>query len=147
MKKKIEETLQSIKTKNREIGQHLGASSKKTDVEKMMYESRKKTLEKYRDNLNKAKAGSELLGEGLKRKKKKLVKPKRGRGRPQGDHVITYENPNQLVKQLEEHLIALHAGNNGVYNTAVTILDELLMIKAITKEVYDVIYKNNFDII
>ena len=147
MKKKIEETLQSIKTKNGAIGQHLGASSKKTDVEKMMYESRKKTLEKYRDNLNKAKAGSELLGEGLKRKKKKLVKPKRGRGRPQGDHVITYENPNQLVKQLEEHLIALHAGNNGVYNTAVTILDELLMIKAITKEGYDEIWKNHFSII
>jgi hypothetical protein len=144
--KKIKLILDSIATENRKIGQFLGAGSKKTEVEKTMYESQKKTLEKYRDILIKTKAGSELIGEGYKKKKKtKLVTVKRGRGRPKSAQVVHYENPDQLVKQLEENLTALHAGNNGVYNTAVSILDELLEIRAISKETYDKIYQNNFE--
>ena len=75
------------------------------------------------------------------------MKLKRGRGRPKGDQVIIYENPSHLTRQLYENLAALRAGNNGVYNTAVTILDELLRIKAISKEDYDAIYKANFEIV
>ena len=135
--------LQRIATENRKIGQHLGdgKAGKKAEVpKKEVYESQKKTLAKYRDILKKVKAGSELLGEGLKKKKKKLVRIKRGRGRPKGDPVVYYENSDQLVKQLYENLAALRSGNNGVYNTAVGILDELLKIKAITKKEYDEIY-------
>ena len=80
-------------------------------------------------------------------KKKKLVKLKRGRGRPKGDQVTYYENPLQLFHQLNENITALRAGNNGVHNIAVSILDELLRIKAITKEEYDKIYKNHFEIV
>src|SRR5579872_6715786 len=112
-----------------------------------MYKSQKKTLEKYKELLITTAKGSDLIGEGLKRKKeKKLVKPKRGRGRPKTNpDIIIYENPNQLVRQLQEDLAALHAGNNGVYNIAVSILDELLRISAINKKDYTEIYKNNFN--
>ena len=139
----IQTTLEEIKTINRRLGQFMGSKSKKTPADKAICESQQKTLEKYKSILTKAKAGSELLGEGLK-KKKKLVKVKRGRGRPKGDQVVFYQNPNQLVQLLHENLTALKAGNNGVYNTAVGILDELLKIRVITKEAYDDIYKNNF---
>ena len=198
--------MQEIKTINRRLGQYLGVNSKKSDAEKEVYKSQKITLEKYKNILTKAKAGSELLGEGLKKKKKrvkvdqvvfyqnpdqllqllheniealkagnngvyntivgildellkigKITKEaydvyknvKRGRGRPKGDQVqvVPYKNPTQLVQLLRENLTALKAGNNGVYNTVVGILDELLKIRVITKEAYDDIYKNNFSII
>jgi hypothetical protein len=113
----------------------------------LQYNSQKKTLEKYKSILTKARVGSELLGKGLKKKTKKLVKVKRGRGRPKGDQVVYYQNPVQLAQLLLENLAAVRAGNNGVYNTTVSILDELLNIRVITKEEYDDIYKNNFHVI
>ena len=78
---------------------------------------------------------------------KKIIKLKRGRGRPKKDQVIIYENSHQLINQLHENITAMHAGNSGVYNTAVSILDELLNIKAISKKDYDKIYQNNFEIL
>ena len=141
----IEETLLEIQTKNRKLGQFLRVDSTKTERERIIYESQKDTLKKYKGILQSTKEGSKRLGEGLK--KKKLVKLKRGRGRPMGDQVTYYENSNQLFRKLDEYITALHAGNNGVYNTAVSILDELLQIKAISKENYDIIYKNYFEIV
>ena len=44
----IQMTLGKIKTENKSIGQHLGMGSTKTEKEKKMYESRKKTLETYK---------------------------------------------------------------------------------------------------
>jgi len=143
----IEETLKKIATENRKLGQFLGVGSKKSVAEKTMYESQKKTLETYRDILISTEKGSKLIGEGLKKRKKKLVKRKRGRGRPKGDNPIIYENPDQLVRQLDENVTALHAGNDGVYNTAVGILDELLRIRKISKNDYDDIYKNSFEVV
>ena len=46
--KTIEETLESIKTENRSIGQKLGKLGKVDGKEKEVYESRKKTLVTYR---------------------------------------------------------------------------------------------------
>ena len=140
---KIDQTLKKIATENRQLGQYLRVDSKKSTTERRMYESRKKTLETYKDILISVSKGSKLIGEGLKRKK--LVKLKRGRGRPKGDQVIIYENPSHLTRQLYENIAALRAGNNGVYNTAVTILDELLRIKAISKEDYDAIHKASLE--
>ena len=141
----IEQTLVDIAQKNRKLGQFLRVDSTKTERERIIYESQKDTLKKYKDILKSTKEGSKLLGEGLR--KKKLVKLKRGRGRPMWDQVTYYENPRQLFRKLDEYITALHAGNNGVYNTAVSILDELLQIKAISKENYDIIYKNYFEIV
>ena len=65
----IPHILERITTQNIKIGQHLGdgKTGKKTDAaEKIVNESRKKTLAKYRDILKKAKVDSELFGEGLK---------------------------------------------------------------------------------
>lgn len=139
--------LERIKILNRQYGQHTGKRSKKDKREKAIYISRMETLKMYRMSLDEQmKALKYRTGEGLK--KKKTVRLKRGRGRPKTkDQVIIYENPHQLVKQLRENLTALDAGNNGVYNTAVSILDELLRIRAISKQDYDDIYKNNFEAI
>ena len=145
----IEITLQEIQTHNRRIGQFLGGKSKKTPAEKNRYELQQKTLEKYKSILTKTKAGSELLGEGLQKKKRgKLVRPKRGRGRPKGDQTIVYYNDaDDLVHKLKKYIEARIAGNTGVNNTIVDILDELLDIKAISKQYYDDIFKNNFQVI
>ena len=74
-----------------------------------------------------------------------LVKPKRKRGRPKTKpDTLLYNNTDQLVQMLQEHIAAKEAGNTGVDNYIVSILDELLRIKAISKDSYDKLYKNIF---
>lgn len=139
--------LEEIKTLNRQCGQHTGKASKKDETEKEMYKSRRETLELYKMSLEAHRDALKFkAGEGLKRKKKKLVKPKRGRGRPKTNHSPVYNTPEDLIQKLTEFMSAYNAGNSGVYNTIVEILDELLNKKIICKQEYDNIYNNNLKI-
>ena len=57
-----------------------------------------------------------------------------------------YNTPEDLIQKLTEFMSAYNAGNSGVYNTIVEILDELLNKKIICKQEYDNIYDNNLKI-
>ena len=138
----IDATLKQIETNNRKIGQYLRADSKRSEVEKKVYESQKDTLVKYRQRLILLK-DSEIIkiGQGLKAKK---IKQKQKRGRPKSSKNIIYKDGDDLAQKLGEYVAAYEAGNNGVEETIQDILDELLNIKAISKSEYDQIYKNLF---
>ena len=140
----IENALKKINKTNRSLGQYLGTNSKKTEKEKEVYLSQKQTLQIYE---KKIKALAESMqfevkeGEGLK--KKKLVKLKRGKGRPKKyPDVIYYKKPDQLIEKLSEYCAGKQAGNTGLDSYINSILDELLEIKAISRDDYDKIYEN-----
>jgi len=144
-----EETLNIIKTENRKIGQHLGILSKKDEKEKAVYESQKQTLKIYTKKIKNLEGStkefiiSEKTGEGLR--KRKIVKQKRGRGRPRKyPDTVYYSNPYEICVKLNENIDAKRAGNTGLDNIINSILDELLNIKYIDKNVYDNLYKNIF---
>ena len=132
------ETFKKIKSKNSEIGQYLGTSSKRSEKEKEIYRSQKETLKLYKEKIRGLIEAKQFIiksGEGLRHR---LVKPKRGRGRPRMyPDVIVYNNPNELVIKLHDFAAARKAGNTGVDNYINSILDELLRIKAIDKDLYD----------
>ena len=82
-------------------------------------------------------------GEGLR--KRKLYKLKRGRGCPKKyPDTKFYNSPDELVQELNKLVIAKEAGNTGIDNVIVSLLDELLHIKAITKNEYDKLYSSCF---
>ena len=150
-KEKIfEEALKSAKSQRYSIGAKLGKSGKQqlAEKERQVYESQKATLEKYKNLIKLAQIATEHFqvskksGTGIP-----LCKPKRNRGRPRIRHnPIVYNNPDDLLQKLHEHLVAKEAGNTGLDNEIVSMLDELLRIKAINKDVYDNIYRNYFKI-
>ena len=135
--------MKKINKTNRSLGQYLETTSKKTEKEKEVYQSQKQPLQIYE---KKIKALAESMqfevkeGEGVK---KKLVKLKRGKGRPKKNpDVIYYKKPDQLIEKLSEYCAGKQAGNTGLDNYINSILDELLEIKAISKEDYVKIYEN-----
>ena len=69
-----------------------------------------------------------------------------GSGVNQNHRVIYYNNPEKLIKKLEVICGSLKAGNtsNEVKNQGISILDELLKLKRITKRIYEKIYNNHF---
>ena len=69
-----------------------------------------------------------------------------GSGLNQNYKVIYYNNPEKLIKKLEVICGTLKAGNtsNEVKNQGISILDELLKLKRITKRIYEKIYNNHF---
>jgi len=139
------ETFKKIKSKMAEIGQYLGASSKKSEKEKEIYQSQRKTLILYKAKIKGLEGAKQFIkksGEGLRRR---VVKPKSGRGRPRiHPDVIVYNNPNDLVAKLYDFVTARRAGNTGVDNYINEILDELLRIKAIDKDCYDEFFRKIF---
>ena len=131
-------------TEMRSLAQFTGKRSKRTDIEKEMYESKKNTVTKYKQRLKgiiDAEKLPRVTGKGLK---KKFVRQKRKRGRPKSSKSIVYKDGDDLTEKLGEYVAAYKAGNNGVEETIQDILDELLNIKAINKNEYDQIYKNLF---
>jgi hypothetical protein len=126
--KQIAETLDRIKTENRSIGQKLGRSSDVKDNEKQIYASRKKTLDVYRQKIQGLEGAKQFIGKGLKTKK----------------DVIFYPSVNDLCLRLAELHAAKQAGNNGLDNIINSILDELLRVQALSREEYDILYKNIF---
>ena len=140
----IEQTLEKIKSINRSLGQYLGGTSKKPEIEKEIYKSRKETLQIYE---KKIKALAQTMEFDVKKGEgRKLIKLKRGRGRPKTyPDVIHYKSPNELVQKLDEYVAGKKAGNTGLDNYINSILDELVETKAINKSYYDKIYQNVFD--
>ena len=134
--KSIEKTLEKIKKENRSIGAYLGKSSKKSDREKEIYESRKKTLKIYQPKIEAMqKATKELLG----------APERSGEGVKNTHDIIVYSSADDLCVKLSELHAAKQAGNTGLDNTIISILDELLRIKVISKDGYDNLYKSIFD--
>ena len=123
----IVETLDSIKTHNRTIGQKLekGAASKKiTAREKSQLESQRATLKIYNDILENTEAG-----------KKPLVSYKSDK---------TGSGIHRVLYCLSSKLTLLHAAKQGLNNNINSVLDELLRINAIDKNEYNDLYKAIF---
>lgn len=148
--KTFQDALKAVKSKRHSIGAQLGKVGKQplSEKERQVFESRKATLEKYKDLIKYAQIATERFqvnkksGTGFA-----VCKPKRNRGRPRTrPDPIVYNNPDDLVQKLHEHLVAKEAGNTGLDNAIVSMLDELLRIKAINKDFYDNIYINYFKI-
>jgi hypothetical protein len=144
----IDIALKKITAMNRSLGQHLGANSKKTEQEKEMYQSRKETLQLYEKKINALDKSRQFeVKEGKGVKQKKLVKLKRGRGRPRKNpDVILYKRSDELIEKLHEYCAGKEAGNTGLDNYIVSILDELLETKTISKDEYNKIFSNIFNV-
>ena len=147
--KVIEETLEKIKIENRSIGQKLGkgpAGQKVDAKEKAVYHSQRQTLEKYKQIINSLEGAKQFVSTPKKAGKGLEVRGRTGgkaRGNPQTD-VIYYHNMEDLCHRLSQLHAAKQAGNNGLDNSINSILDELLRIKAINKDEYDILHKNLF---
>ena len=75
----------------------------------------------------------------------KLCKQKRGRGRPRKyPETIVYNSANDLCQKLDELVAAKRAGNTGLDNSINSVLDELLNIGAVNKDIYNSLFKNIF---
>ena len=119
--KKIEETLNKIKTENRSIGQKLGKSYDATEKEKVIYRSWKETLGTYKQKIQGLEGAKQFVGEGV--------------------DVIFYPSVEDLCMRLAEFDAAKQAGNTGLDNRIISVLDELLRTQAISKDFYDELYK------
>ena len=69
-----------------------------------------------------------------------------GSGLDQNYKVIYYNNPEKLIEKLDVICGSINAGNssNEVRNQGITMLDELLKLKRITKRIHEKIYNNYF---
>ena len=79
-------------TQIRRLAQFTGKRSKRSDIEKEMYESKKNTVTKYKQRLKGIMDAEKLprvSGTGLK---KKFVRQKRKRGRPKSSKSIVYKD-------------------------------------------------------
>jgi hypothetical protein len=126
--KKIEEVLEKIKTTNRAIGQYLGKNSSATKPQKESYQSQLETLKIYKKKISGLEGAQQFVGKGLKKKKT--------------TEVILYKNTEDLCSKLEQLNAAKQAGNTGLDNNIISILDELLRVRAISKIEYDELYKS-----
>ena len=144
----IEQTLDKITSKTKSIGQKLreDRGTKPTEKDKEIYQSQKETLKIYKASILALQGAEKFIkksGEGLR--KHKLIKQKRGRGRPKKHpDTIFYNNGDDLCTKLNELVTAKKAGNTGLDNTIISALDELLNNKWVTKDEYDKLYKNIF---
>ena len=119
--KQIERTIAKIKTENRRIGQKLGKGSDASSEEKDLYKSYKRTLENYREKIQGLEGAKQFVGKGI--------------------DVIYYPNVEDLFSKLTELEAAKNAGNTGLDNRIVAILDEMLRTGAVTKNDYDSLYE------
>ena len=119
--KQIEETLNKIKSENRSIGQKLGKASDISAQEKEIYRSWKETLGNYKQKIQGLEGAKQFVGQGV--------------------DVIFYPNVEDLCMRLAEFDAAKQAGNTGLDNRIISVLDELLRTQAISKDVYDELYK------
>ena len=126
--KTIEEVLEKIKTTNRAFGQYLGKNSTATKPQKESYQSQLETLKIYKKKILGLEGAQQFVGKGLKKKKT--------------TEVILYKSIDDLCTKLEQLNAAKQAGNTGLDNNIISILDELLQVRAISKNQYDELYKN-----
>jgi hypothetical protein len=126
-----DDTLEKIKMNNRQIGQYLSKTSKLPAHEKEVHESRKKTLNIYKEKIEDLEGASKFVS----------TPKKKGSGLTD---VIYYPSFDDLCRRLSELLIVKKAGNNGVNNDINAILDELLEKGAIDKTKYNGLYHKIF---
>jgi hypothetical protein len=126
--KKIGETLDKIKTENRSLGQKLGKGSEASEKEKVIYKSWKQTLDSYKQIIHGLAGAKQFVGKG-------------------SEDVILYSNVDDLCSRLAQLYAAKLAGNTGLDNKINSVLDELLRVRAVSKNEYDNLYKNIFPII
>ncbi len=146
LEENYEVLLDKIKELNRQHGQYLGTGKAaiKDERERKILQSRKVTLQKYKETLeDQMKNRKYKTGQGLR--KRALCKPKRNRGRPRiYPDTIVYNSANDLCHKLNELVAAKGAGNTGLDNTINAVLDELLNISAIDKDTYNSLFTNIF---
>ena len=103
-------------------------------------------MKRYKDSILGLEGSEKFLkksGEGMR--KPKPFKQKRGRGRPKiYSDAILYNNSRDLYNKLSEYLAAKKAGNTGLDNIIISLLDELLEKNWISKDNYDILYKSIF---
>jgi hypothetical protein len=162
--KQIEKTIAKIKTENRRIGQKLGKGSDATTEEKKVFESWKKTLENYRQKIQGLESAKQFVGRGAALPPAHLMQagnevalgaplslrsPLEVRPRvPEVSHtqqsmpdVIFYASVEDLCSTLTQLDAAKQAGNTGLDNRIISVLDELLRTGAVSKNEYDSLYK------
>src|SRR6476619_811552 len=139
-------TLENIISKKRSLSQLTGKTGeKRSEAEKQMFQSQKDTLEIYERKIKKLLGVSEFIVHTGKGRERKLCKQKRGRGRPRKyPETILYNSSNDLCQKLDELVAAKRAGNTGLENSINSILDELLKIGEIDKDIYNDLFKHIF---
>src|SRR4030088_3417593 len=99
------DTMNKVNNESKKLGQLLRKDRTKDKKERALYESQKNTLNKYRKKIKGLIETEQFIktGKGLSPKIRKLVKPKRGRGRPRIYlDVILYNSPYELCAKLSE---------------------------------------------
>jgi hypothetical protein len=140
--KQIEKTIAKIKTENRRIGQKLGKGSDATTEEKEVFKSWKKTLESYRQKIQGLEGAKQFVGRGAALAE---LPPEALLGAQLSvPDVIFYASVEDLCSILTKLDAAKQAGNTGLDNRIISVLDELLRTGSVTKNDYDSLYKNIF---
>src|SRR6478609_5699781 len=139
-------TLENIISKKKSLSQLTGKTGqKRSEAEKQTYQSQKDTLEIYERKIKKLVGVSEFIVHTGKGYQRKLCKQKRGKGRPRKHpETILYNSANDLCEKLDELVAAKRAGNTGLDNSINSVLDELLNIGAIDKDIYNNLFKHIF---
>ena len=134
------QTLQSVKSHNKSIGQYLGigpaSKSISKDIKKTL-ESQRTTLLKYRGLIENTESAKKLISTCKTDKQKTGTGVNSNAGAvPNAGavHEISfYSSVNDLCNRLALLCAAKEAGNNGLNNNINSISDELLRINAIDK--------------
>ena len=137
----FEVTKDQITHFNKSIGQFLRKNSNIPPTERIDYESRKKTLAKFKKIVTTMEEGKKFVSS--KRRKLEFSSGSGIKSLPR-DNVIYYNKPEDLCSRLSLLYAAKQSGNNGVNNDINSILDELLRIEAINKDEYDSLYNRIF---
>lgn len=119
----FEQIYKKISSENRSIGQRLSKANKDKQSPNQieMYKSMTATLGKYKQALKLIESSLDIkVGEGCS--------------------TVFYKNADDLAIKLEKLVAAKEAGNTGVDNAIISILDELLHKGFITKSIYDELY-------
>ena len=133
------QALENIKKFNYSIGQ----SKRYNRITDEQYNKQSAIIKKYKERINQIEEGLKIpakTGTGIK-----LLRQKRIRGRPKTKvDAIIYKDANDLIEKLHNFASSYRAGNKGVHNYLVEILDELMKQKIISKSEYDDIHSNIF---
>lgn len=137
----FEEIFKKIESQNRRLGQlnsdKTVKGQKATPREKEIGILEKDTLKKYTEKIKGLQGAKQFLkksGEGMK-----LIKPKRGRGRPKSKpEQFSYKNPSELEQKLKELVDEIKNGNTTNDLLIKQIIEEMINIKYITEEGYKI---------
>ena len=147
----ISQTLQSVKSHNKSIGQYLGVGPASKGISKdakATIESHKATLQKYKGLIENTESAKKLIITRKADKKSGTGVNNNAGAVPNAGavHEISfYSSVDDLCNRLALLCAAQEAGNNGLNNNINSILDELLRINAVDKNEYNHLYSNIFN--